>query len=131
MRWCFYQTNLFGDPSVVLYKKDGSEPSPKIEIGEISGGLFLSFVIKNIGTDVAEDVSWNMKVDGGFFDFIHVDNGGEFDSIPAGDQVTVTLNKSILGLGSVNISASAECSTGSRDTNEANGVVIIIVTKIT
>ncbi len=131
MRWCFYQTNLFGDPSVVMYTKDESVPTPKIEIGEITGGLFLSFVIKNIGTDVADEVSWNMKVDGGFFDFIHVDNDGEFVSIPAGDQVTVTLNTLILGLGAVKITASAECSTGSRDTNEVNGSVIIITTKIT
>lgn len=130
MRWCFYQTNLFGDPSLGLIIKDESEPTPKIEIGEITGGLFLSFVIKNIGTDVAEDVSWNIKVDGGFFGFIHVDNEGEFESIPAGDQVTVTLNKLILGLGLVNITASAECSTGSMDTNEVDGSVIIITTKI-
>ena len=130
MRWCFYQTNLFGDPSLGLIIKDESEPTPEIEIGEITGGLFLSFVIKNIGTYIADDVSWNMKVDGGFFGFIHIDKDGKFDSIPAEDQVTVTLNTLILGLGDVKITANAECSTGSRDTNEVNGSVIIITTKI-
>ena len=130
MRWCFYQTNLFGDPSVGLIIKDESEPTPTIEIGEINGGLFLSFAIKNIGTEVAEEVTWNLKVDGGFFDFIHIDVDGEFDSIPAGDQVTVKLNTMIFGLGVVKIAARAECSTGSMDTNEVNGSVIIITTKI-
>jgi len=130
MRWCFYQTNLFGDPSLVLYTKEESVPTPKIELGKITGGMFLSFDIKNIGNDVAEDVAWDLKVDGGIFGLISVDNNGILESIPSGEQVTIKLNTLILGLGVVKITASAECSTGSNDTNEVDGSVIIITTKI-
>ena len=113
-----------------MYTKDEAEPAPKIEVGDITGGLFLSFVIKNNGTAVAENVSWNVKVDGGLFDFIHVDNDGECEPIPTGDQATITLDRLIIGLGVVKITASAECSTGISDTKEVNGSVIIITTKI-
>lgn len=130
MRWCFYQTNLFGDPSLVMYTKDEAEPAPKIEVGDITGGLFLSFIIKNNGTDRAENVSWDVKVDGGLFGFIHVDENGDCEPIATGSQETIKLNRLIFGFGVVEITVSAECSTGSSDARMVNGSVIFIPIKI-
>ncbi len=79
--------------------------APWMDIGLISGGLFkINAVIKNIGSIDATDVGWTISLEGGAF--MGKESTGVVDTIPAGDEVTVS-SGFILGLGKTIVTVDA------------------------
>ena len=85
MRWCHYQLNLFGDPSLVLYDVENQEPMrPHAPEGESLGLRNVSYEFSVSGFDSDGDevllkVDWG---DGSFSDWL-----GPFES---GEEVVVS-----------------------------------------
>jgi len=85
MRWCHYELNLFGDPSLVLYDVQNQEPmKPHAPEGESLGlrNVSYDFVVSGFdadGDEVMLKVDWG---DGSFSDWI-----GPFES---GEEVVVS-----------------------------------------
>jgi len=61
MRWCYYETNLFGDPTLMFYQ---GVPEPELEITQ-KIGLGISADITNIGDADLLTVPWNISFSGG------------------------------------------------------------------
>ena len=98
-------------------------PDVVIEIIEIKGGLGVSAVIKNTGTDDATGVDWEIAVEGGILGRIDVAVNGSED-IAAGAEVTVSTGL-FFGLGGIEIDVDAGDASES-----AEGTQIIIFTMV-
>jgi hypothetical protein len=69
----------------------------------ISGGLGVKMIIKNNGTTIANDVEWQLQVNGGLLGRITEDMTGTFD-LPAGQSKTFSTGI-FFGLGPITITA--------------------------
>ena len=77
---------------------------PELVIGEIKGGfLQVSMEIKNVGTVSASHILWSIAVQGGILKKINVSASGMIPTLAAGATETVSTNKTILGLGKIDI----------------------------
>lgn len=103
IRWVYYETNLFGDPTLAI--NDGL-PRPRIEIGDIKGGLGISASLENEGDADATNVNWSISVNGGLLNFINVQTDGN-EPLAMGEKTTVKTDKFIFGLGNVEITVGA------------------------
>jgi len=102
---------------------------PQLEIDRIKGGLFkVHTVIKNIGDLKAENVSWNITLDGGSL-LLNGENSGIIADIPAGGEVDISSNL-ILGFGKTRVKVTAEILNGLSDTREQNARVILFFIKV-
>lgn len=63
IRWCYYETNLFGDPLLRITERKDSR-SPEIIIESITGGIGVTAVVKNIGNATAKNFDWSIISDG-------------------------------------------------------------------
>lgn len=88
---------------------------PDLNFGVIKGGLFrITATIKNDGIAEADDIDWEISLEGGNI-FLGRTSTGTVTNIPAGGETTVTSNL-IIGIGDVRVQVSAtgpECSAGS------------------
>lgn len=80
---------------------------PVIEIGEITGGLGVSAVIKNVGTENADEVSWTITVTGGVFGFINREKSDTIMDLAVGGEDTINLG-TLIGLGPIDIVIAAD-----------------------
>ena len=103
IRWVYYETNLFGDPTLSIH---GGLPRPRIEISDIKGGLGISASLENAGDADATNIDWSISVNGGLLNFINVQTEGN-EPIAIGETITVKTDKLIFGIGKVEISISA------------------------
>ena len=126
IRWCYYQLNLFGDPSLAFLKDP--HPHPEIAIGDVTGGFGVSAVIKNIGDADATDVEWTITVTGGLLGLINKEASGT-GTIPVGDEIFAEIGI-IFGLGTIKITITVECAEGSFAEATADGTQIFIFTII-
>jgi len=57
MRWCYYQTNLFGDPTLLLVPDiENAQPEkPQRPTGKLVGSAGQKYVFETIGTDPDDD----------------------------------------------------------------------------
>jgi hypothetical protein len=76
---------------------------PNFVIHDIRGIATLSIAIKNIGNDDAENVTCTIDVFGGYFGLIHAEMTTTISKIAIGCIQKVTLNKSIIGFGPLDI----------------------------
>lgn len=110
----------------------GAPAYSSIEIGEISGGIGkINAEIKNVGDADATDVSWEITVKGGLLGRIDVTSSGTITNLAAGETVTVTTEGFILGLGRIDITASAFCAESippSAQKNAAGRVILFLIT---
>jgi hypothetical protein len=93
-----------------------SPPAPVIAIGNITGGLGISAVIKNVGTADATGVTWKINLSGGFI-LVGKSKTGTAD-ITAGGSVTV--KDFVIGFGKTTITVTAGTAT-----KTATGTVLL------
>jgi hypothetical protein len=114
---CFYEDDgkavlvglTINSPDLIFGMDVTPPPTPEIEIGNITGGLFkVNAVIKNVGDGNASDVNWNISVKGGILGKIDVHSEGIIASLTAGQETTVSTDKIILGLGSITVEVKAD-----------------------
>jgi len=127
IRWVYYETNLFGDPSLAFFKD--SHAHPDIEIGDVTGGFGVESMIKNTGDADATGVEWTITVTGGIFDLINKTFSGTIPELVVDEEVTVNSNI-FLGLGPIKIAITAECNEGSFTDKTAEGTQLLFFTKI-
>ena len=107
MRWCYYETNLFGDPSITFQIPSGK---PHLTIATVKGGLkVVSAEIINEGNMTTTHVAWSMTIRGGLFGRINLSATGSVETLASGDSITVQPdNDTVFGLGKVIISVTAK-----------------------
>lgn len=124
--------SVAGDGSELAYQHAGSDvdiyradvlhvPKPIITIGEITGGFGkVKATVSNIGDASAENVDWEITVEGGL-----VFGGNDQGSIPAiaiNEEVTIS-SKFIIGFGAVDIGVHA----GSDSETVSGNVILFFV----
>jgi len=121
MRWCYYELNLFGDPTLDITPK----PKPIIKIGEITGGIFrISTEIKNAGFYNVTDVHVDISVKGGIFDGIDVLDKSNISILKIGDVQDVRTKSRILGFGNVKITVTTSAPYAKPVSKTASGFVL-------
>ena len=99
-----------GDLWDFIFGMDITLPVPKLEVGEINGGIGVKTEIKNTGQNVATNITYRIMFNGGFL--IRPISGyveGEIERISEGDQVLVSTGV-VLGFWITNIIVIAEAS---------------------
>lgn len=76
--------------------------APILEV-EISGGLGLTLVIRNVGDGDAHNVTWYFSTQGGILGLINMEEEGLISTLPAGGEESIVLTKLLFGLGSIEI----------------------------
>ncbi|UCF12495.1 MAG: PQQ-binding-like beta-propeller repeat protein [Thermoplasmatales archaeon] len=100
----------------------------EFSIENTTGGLFkVGAVINNNGETEVTDLSWNIKLSGGFI-LLGRDTSGENVSIPPGGQETIS-SSIILGLGQTTVAFSAEIPDGPSDTRQRDAFVLLFFIK--
>lgn len=103
MRWCYYQTNLFGDPTLTFYTSENNDPNkPARPSGETRGSVGEIYVFTSSTTDVDNDrlyYKWDFG-DGTFSEWL-----GPYDS---GEEVNVSHEWSKIGIYQVKVKARDE-----------------------
>ena len=109
----------------VVISGEGEEPEvpdENISIGDISGGLGVKAIIKNIGAQNAE-VNWTIEIEGVLLGLLDKTTEGT-DEIDAGDEVEVKGQAKIFGIGRVEIKVTADAGTYGNDHKTVQGFVI-------
>jgi hypothetical protein len=95
---------------------------PRIEIGNISGGLFkVSVPIRNTGGIDASEVNWTITLDGGAW----IGRQTTGSTMIRVDQQVVVSSKMILGFGATTVTVTAEEPYGSSDEKQQDGFVFL------
>jgi hypothetical protein len=80
MRWCYYQLNLFGDPSLAFFVNENNPPEkPDIPTGLSSGKINKEYNFSSSTTDIDADIlyyKWDFD-DGTFSNWLGPFNSGE------------------------------------------------------
>jgi hypothetical protein len=98
---------------------------PELEIDMIkSGFLSVSTKIKNVGDLPAENVAWDISLDGGTL-ILDGEDSGIIDSIPAGEEVTIKSN-TILGFGKTDVIVNAEIPDGPSDSRKQGARIFLL-----
>jgi hypothetical protein len=118
MRWCYYNLELFGDPSVSF------QNIRKIDVGSISASKgVVTAVVTNIGPAAVQNISWNLSVSGGLFGHINSSSTGTIHSLPVGDTRDIQIDDRIFGLGQITIVVSASASSSNHVSKIIHGFI--------
>ncbi len=99
----------------IYFDKFAHTTAPHVTIGTVAGGIGkVTMEIKNIGDGDAANVAWSIGVTGGIFNKINVQTAGVLPTLAAGASTTVQTNKTIIGLGKLTISLSADQATATK-----------------
>jgi hypothetical protein len=102
MRWCYYETNLFGDPAVAFINVSGQKP--QLSISSLTGGRgVVSATILNTGEGVVYGVPWSISIHGGMLGLISISSQDFLDFLGVGNTTTVQSEPSLFGLGRISI----------------------------
>ena len=102
MRWCYYETNLFGDPAVAFLNASGQKP--QIRISGVNGGRgVVQASIVNEGEVPVSNIPWSISISGGLFGFINISSEGSLASLGVGNTTTIQPEKTLLGFGKISI----------------------------
>ncbi len=101
MRWCYYETNLFGDPAVAFVNASGK---PQLSISGVKGGMgVVQASILNNGEVPVSNIPWSISVNGGIFGFVNISYEGSLATLTVGNTTTVQQEKTIFGFGQISI----------------------------
>ncbi len=138
IRWCIYQTNLFGDPAADLISNVAPPPPPPppvwpphTSIVNVTGGkAVLHFTIANVGNVTAENVTWHVQITGGIFHRISLaGNGGPFN-LSVNETKTEDRSLGLFGLGSVTVQVNVSYAAQWNGTGFALGPYLLKVAKV-
>jgi hypothetical protein len=102
MRWCYYETNLFGDPAVAFV--NASEQKPQLSISSVKGGVgVVQASIVNEGDVPVSNIPWSISISGGLFGFINISSEGSFAALGVGNTMTIQPEKTPFGFGKISI----------------------------
>jgi hypothetical protein len=103
MRWCYYETNLFGDPAVAVANSSGQQ-NPLLSISAMKGGKGgVTATIANTGEVPVYDIPWSITIHGGMFGFINISSPGILDFLGVGNTTMVQSQPAFFGFGRVTI----------------------------
>jgi len=117
IRWCVYETNLFGDPSLDLRGQLPSPPpppppKPKLTIASVEGGArVLHITIANNGPANATDIACNAQIEGGIFHGIQSMDIGTITRIDKNQTGSVDISLPIFGLGKITVTTNSTYAT--------------------
>jgi len=100
MRWCYYQLNLFGDPTIG-FPSSLEITSVEATYGGLGNGGVTSATIKNTGAIHLTQVQWNISVTGGFLRLIRVSNQGIIETLNPNETTLIKTTIPIIGFGPV------------------------------
>ncbi|MBN1280584.1 MAG: hypothetical protein JXA00_02945 [Candidatus Thermoplasmatota archaeon] len=106
IRWCYYETNLFGDPAVAFKQASGSKPS--LSIHAVTGGRGISATISNEGDTPVTGVAWSISLQGGLLGRINIDARNNLAVIDVGETSTLQPDDPMFGLGKISIQVTVE-----------------------
>ena len=120
-----------GNPDIYLDKVSGGVPTfPILTLGSFAtAGLGkVSIPVKNIGTADAANVSVTIKVTGGILGRINKTKTQTISTLAIDQEVTVTTDGMIFGLGTIQLTATASCPEAVPPvvTKTATGKVLIV-----
>jgi len=105
-------------------------PVPVLNITLKQGfGLKTAWMIQNVGTANASNVSWSITIFGGFLNRIHKEKTGTIQSMSIGTLDTVK-NDIFFGLGTITIVVTVGSDEGAYNQQTAQGFQLFFVTKI-
>jgi len=99
------------------------QPTPLLQIGNITGGFGVNAQIQNVGSLEASDVNWSIHVTGGVLRLIDKQTCDTFDVLQIGATENVTL-RPILGLGRITINVSADALFAPKTYKTSEGFVL-------
>lgn len=120
-----------GNPDIYLDKVSGGVPTfPILTLGSFAAAGMgkVSIPVKNTGTADATNVSVTITVTGGILGRINKTKTQDISALAIGQEVTVTTDGMIFGLGTIQLTATATCpdATPSVVTKTGTGKVIIV-----
>ena len=124
-----YETSNGEDLDIYITDIDEGPIAPILEITEITGGIGVHAIIKNVGNADATNVAWTISVVGGILGLIDTEVSDTEATLGIGAELPVSSGL-ILGLGAIEITVTAECDEGASATDNAEGTQIIIFTMI-
>jgi hypothetical protein len=132
IRWCVYETNLFGDPAVDLVKAGSPPPpppTPELSIISLSGGnRVLHIPVDNIGNSTARNVHWAVNISGGIFHGVSIATGGSpFTIVPGNTTVLSPALPNLFGFGKVQINVTVDYAPGVNGTGFVFGPFLLKV----
>ena len=84
-------------------------PRPIIEIGNMTSGLTnVQSVVRNVGSENANDVEWSINIKGGFLGLIDVTTIGTIETLDVGEEIPIQSEEPFFGLGNVDIVIKAD-----------------------
>ena len=101
------------------------QPTPRLQIGDITGGFEVNAQILNIGDITAENVNWSIRVTGGLLKLINRENSDTFDSLSSGAMENGTL-RPVIGFGPVSINVSADSALTTKVYKDVDGFVLFM-----
>jgi hypothetical protein len=102
IRWCYYETNLFGDPAVAFINASGQKPL--LRITGVKGGIgIVTASVLNQGEVPVSHIPWSIAIHGGILGFINISSDGSLESLAIGNTTTIQPENTIFGLGKISI----------------------------
>jgi len=125
MRWVYYQTNLFGDPSCKLYQPN----QPILELGNVSqeGFFSLTATLSNTGGADATDISYSIEATGPYLLF-KGKTEGTIDLLKSRESATLQSNM-IIGFGDFSITFTATQEETQTSLSEQRNILLFYITE--
>lgn len=96
-----------------------------ISIENLNGGYnVLSANLHNIGDNTANNIKWDIILQGGFFNLLYVDSTGAIPTLQSDGVYMISTDEKIFGIGIISISINAEADNSESIQIEREGFII-------
>lgn len=106
----------------MCFKTYGIEET-ELEI-EMTNGIGLSFIIRNIGNETAYELEWSINVTGGIFGLVNISVTGSLPELLVGEEI-IASSGVFLGLGPIKITVSAWALNAQKVTGSTDAILVI------
>ena len=99
-----------GDLQIDIHiTNDEDFPYPIIEIGDVTSDLTdVQSVVRNVGSENANDVEWSVNIKGGILGLIDVTTEGTIETLDVGEEIPIQTEELFFGFGKVDIIIEAD-----------------------